>query len=48
MLVEIFYLNRTTAEAAAELRIPHGTAKSRLFYGLRQLRSSMGPACSET
>jgi RNA polymerase sigma-70 factor (ECF subfamily) len=39
VLVEIFYLDRTTVEAAESLRIPHGTAKSRLFYGLRQLKS---------
>ena len=41
VLVAIFYLNRTTYEAADILRIPHGTAKSRLYYGLRHLRSAL-------
>src|SRR5262249_59268768 len=41
VLVAIFYLNRTTTEAADILRIPHGTAKSRLYYGLRHLRASL-------
>ena len=38
VLIEIFYIGRTTREAARALRIPHGTAKSRLHYGLRRLR----------
>ena len=43
MLVEVFYGGHGTAEAAQRLRIPHGTAKSRLFYGLRKLRDSLPP-----
>lgn len=42
VLVEVFYGGRSMAEAAQRLRIPCGTAKSRLFYGLRKLR-----ACAE-
>jgi RNA polymerase sigma-70 factor (ECF subfamily) len=41
VLVEIFYGGRSTAEAAQRLHIPHGTAKSRLFYGLRKLRDDL-------
>ncbi|HCT75204.1 MAG TPA: RNA polymerase [Micromonosporaceae bacterium] len=39
VLVEIFYCGSTTREAAHNLRIPHGTAKSRLHYGLQHLRA---------
>jgi RNA polymerase sigma-70 factor (ECF subfamily) len=41
VLVEIFYRGSTTREAARALRIPHGTAKSRLHYGLRHLRARL-------
>jgi len=41
VLLEIFYHGSTTREAADTLRIPHGTAKSRLHYGLRHLREAM-------
>jgi RNA polymerase sigma-70 factor (ECF subfamily) len=43
VLVEVFYGGHSTAEAAQRLRIPHGTAKSRLFYGLRKLRATLTP-----
>jgi RNA polymerase sigma-70 factor (ECF subfamily) len=43
VLVEVFYGGHSTAEAAQRLRIPHGTAKSRLFYGLRKLRDTLTP-----
>jgi RNA polymerase sigma-70 factor (ECF subfamily) len=43
VLVEVFYGGHSTAEVAQRLRIPHGTAKSRLFYGLRKLRASLAP-----
>ena len=33
-----YYEGRTVAEIAAELRVPEGTVKSRLHYGLRSLR----------
>jgi len=46
VLVLVFYRGHSTAEAARRLRIPHGTAKSRLFYGLRKLRASMSPAAA--
>jgi len=41
VLVEIFFRYRTVNEVAAQLRIPSGTVKSRLFYGLRQLRATL-------
>ncbi len=46
VLVEVFYGGRSTAEAARRLRIPHGTAKSRLYYGLRKLRTTMRRAAA--
>ena len=41
VLVEVFWAGRSTAETAQRLRIPHGTVKSRLFYGLRKLRTTL-------
>ena len=41
MLVEVFWAGHSTAETAQRLHIPHGTAKSRLFYGLRKLRAAL-------
>lgn len=37
-IVEVYYRERTVAEAAATLGIPEGTVKSRVYYGLRALR----------
>jgi RNA polymerase sigma-70 factor (ECF subfamily) len=40
--LEATYLSdRTTVQAARELNVPVGTVKSRVFYGLRMLRSIM-------
>jgi RNA polymerase sigma-70 factor, ECF subfamily len=39
VLVQVYYLRRTVAEAAAQLGIPPGTVKSRCYYALRALRS---------
>lgn len=36
-----YYEGRTVAEIAADLRIPEGTVKSRLHYGLRSLRLAL-------
>ncbi|WP_345504186.1 sigma-70 family RNA polymerase sigma factor [Pedococcus ginsenosidimutans] len=36
-----YYEGRSVAEIAAELRIPEGTVKSRLHYGLRSLRLAL-------
>jgi RNA polymerase sigma-70 factor (ECF subfamily) len=33
--------DQTVAQAARELNVPAGTIKSRVFYGLRMLRSIM-------
>jgi RNA polymerase sigma-70 factor (ECF subfamily) len=41
VLVTVFYLDRTTDEAATILSIPRGTARSRLYYGLRHLQASL-------
>lgn len=46
ILMEVFYRGSTTKEAAESLQIPHGTAKSRLHYGLRHLRDGMASAPS--
>jgi RNA polymerase sigma-70 factor (ECF subfamily) len=37
-IVELYYRQRPAAEVAAELGIPAGTLRSRLYYGLRALR----------
>ena len=42
VLVEIFFRSRTISEVATQLSIPLGTVKSRLYYGLRQLRAMLG------
>lgn len=40
--LEITYLDdQTTTQAARQLNVPVGTVKSRVFYGLRMLRSIM-------
>lgn len=41
VLVETYYRRRPGAEVAAELHIPEGTVRSRLFYALRALRSGL-------
>jgi RNA polymerase sigma-70 factor (ECF subfamily) len=41
VLVQTFYLGRSVAQAAAELGIPEGTVKSRVFYALRSLRTAL-------
>lgn len=41
VLIEVYFRGATTMEAAQALHIPHNTAKSRLFYGLRRLRSAL-------
>ena len=38
VIAAAYYEGRTVAEIAAELRVPEGTIKSRLHYGLRSLR----------
>lgn len=41
VLVETYYRGRPYAEVAAELGIPEGTVKSRVYYGLRALRIAL-------
>ena len=38
VLVETYYRGRPYADVAAELGVPEGTVKSRVYYGLRALR----------
>lgn len=38
VLVQVVFLGRPVTEAAAALKIPSGTVKSRTYYALRQLR----------
>ncbi len=41
VLVETHYRGRPYAEVAAELGVPEGTIKSRVYYGLRALRIAL-------
>ncbi len=41
VIVETYLKGRTVPEAAAELGIPAGTVKSRVFYALRSLRLAL-------
>jgi RNA polymerase sigma-70 factor (ECF subfamily) len=41
VLIETYYRGRPYAEVAAELGVPEGTVKSRVYYGLRALRNSL-------
>jgi len=41
VLVETYYKGRPYAEVAAELGVPEGTVKSRVYYGLRALRNAL-------
>jgi RNA polymerase sigma-70 factor (ECF subfamily) len=41
ILVRTYFQGRTVAEAADELGLPLGTAKSRLYYAMRALRASL-------
>jgi RNA polymerase sigma-70 factor, ECF subfamily len=41
VLVETYYRGRPYAEVAAELGVPEGTVKSRVYYGLRALRNAL-------
>ncbi|MEV1286411.1 sigma-70 family RNA polymerase sigma factor [Micromonospora sp. NPDC049679] len=41
ILVQTYFRGRTVPEAAEELGLPLGTAKSRVYYALRSLRSAL-------
>lgn len=40
-LVEVHWLGRPYADVAAELGVPEGTVKSRVYYGLRAMRTAL-------
>lgn len=40
-LTEVYFRDRSAAEAARMLQIPVGTVRSRIFYGLRALRRTL-------
>jgi RNA polymerase sigma-70 factor (ECF subfamily) len=40
-LIEVYYRDRSAAETARILRVPLGTVRSRIFYGLRALRRAL-------
>jgi RNA polymerase sigma-70 factor (ECF subfamily) len=40
-LVEVHWRGRPYAEVAAELGVPEGTVKSRVYYGLRSMREAL-------
>jgi RNA polymerase sigma-70 factor (ECF subfamily) len=41
VIVESYFRGRPYAELAAELGVPEGTIKSRVYYGLRALRNAL-------
>jgi RNA polymerase sigma-70 factor (ECF subfamily) len=41
VLVETYFRGRPYAEVAADLGVPEGTVKSRVYYGLRALRNAL-------
>ena len=41
VITELFYHRKTVAEVAEMLGIPEGTVRSRCFYGLRALRTTL-------
>jgi RNA polymerase sigma-70 factor, ECF subfamily len=41
VLYQVYFCDRTCAEAAKVLGVPVGTVKSRVYYGLRQLRAAL-------
>jgi RNA polymerase sigma-70 factor, ECF subfamily len=47
VLVELYYRDRSVAEAAEVLGVPPGTVKSRSYYALRALRAVLGDGKSE-
>jgi RNA polymerase sigma-70 factor (ECF subfamily) len=47
VVVELYYRGKSVAEAAEALGIPPGTVKSRCYYALRAMRSTMGAPAGE-
>jgi RNA polymerase sigma-70 factor (ECF subfamily) len=41
ILIETYFRGRTVPEAAEKLNLPLGTAKSRVYYALRALRTAL-------
>lgn len=40
-IVQVYYRGRSSAEISAEIGVPVGTVRSRLFYGLKALRLAL-------
>ncbi len=40
-IVEVYYRGRSSAEIAAQIGVPEGTVRSRLYYGLKALRLAL-------
>ena len=41
VLIETYFRGRPYPEVAADLGVPEGTVKSRVYYGLRALRNAL-------
>jgi RNA polymerase sigma-70 factor (ECF subfamily) len=42
IILATYFRGRTVPEAAEELGVPLGTAKSRVYYALRAMREALG------
>jgi len=47
VLIEVYFRERTVAEAAEQLGVPPGTVKSRTFYAMQALRQILRPLVTQ-